>query len=158
LSHLYPRYVRAFEGKCSQYLPELRNNAEILELGSHLGAFLQTAEEWGWRPTGLDIGESTCAFARNRRSFPHAATVIPQTALNLPGYNNLLGFPYLHGYTPATLDRFLRAHRFDLVATYDRPMAANPPRKRAPANYRRAVDRDPVQKATFLNPAALGRV
>jgi SAM-dependent methyltransferase len=181
LSHLYPRYVRAFEDKRSQYLPALRNDAEVLELGSHLGAFLQTAEEWGWRPTGLDIGESTCAFARKRglsvkrltlddyspklrkpeaifiwncfeqledpsrtlrQSYrlldkhglllvrvPNAdfyreqqwrlCNMRSQAALKLLGYNNLLGFPYLHGFTPATLDRLLRAHRFDPVATHN---------------------------------------
>jgi hypothetical protein len=181
LSHLYPRYVRAFDDKRSQYLPVLRNNAEVLELGSHLGAFLETAEEWGWRPTGLDIGESTCAFARRqgvsvkklgledyspklrkpdaifiwncfeqledpsrtlRQSYrmldKHGLLLVrvpnpdfyreqqwrlrnlnSQTALNLLGYNNLLGFPYLHGYTPATLDRLLRAHLFEPVATHD---------------------------------------
>jgi hypothetical protein len=66
LSHLYPRYVRAFEEKRSQYLAVLRNGAEVLELGSHLGTFLQTAEQWRWRPRGLDIGESSRAFARNQ--------------------------------------------------------------------------------------------
>src|ERR1700679_3496939 len=162
----------------TQYLPVLRYNAEVLELGSHLGAFLQTAEEWGWRPTGLDIGDSTCAFARKQglsvkrlgledyspklrkpeaifiwncfeqledpsrtlhRSYrlldKHGLLLVrvpnadfyreqrwrlrnlhSQTALNLLGYNNLLGFPYLHRYTPATLHRFLRVHRFVPVA------------------------------------------
>jgi Methyltransferase domain len=181
LNQLYPRYVRAFDDKRSQYLPELRNNAEVVELGSHLGAFLQTAEEWGWRPTGLDIGESTSAFAHKQGTSvkrlpledyspklrkPEAIFIwncfeqlkdparkleqayrmldkhglllvrVPnadfyreqrwrlrnlrsQTALKLLGYNNLLGFPYLHGYTPATLDRLLRSHRFDPVARYN---------------------------------------
>jgi SAM-dependent methyltransferase len=181
LRHLYPRYVRAFEDKRSQYLPELRNNAEVLELGSHLGAFLQTAEEWGWRPTGLDIGDSTSAFARRQGTRvkrlpledyspklrkPEAIFIwncfeqledpsrtlqqshrllernglllvrVPnadfyreqrwrlrnlrsQQAFKLLAWNNLLGFPYLHGYTPATLDQFLRTHNFDPVATHD---------------------------------------
>jgi hypothetical protein len=35
-------------------------------VGSHLGAFLEAAKKWGWRPIGLDIGESTSAFARKR--------------------------------------------------------------------------------------------
>src|SRR5436190_16633108 len=63
LTYLYPRYLRAFEEK-NQYKVLLRNNAEILELGSHLGTFLQTAEQWGWRPIGLDIGSATSSFAR----------------------------------------------------------------------------------------------
>jgi hypothetical protein len=63
LTYLYPRYLRAFDEK-RQYKFLLRNNAEILELGSHLGAFLQIAEQWGWRPIGLDIGSATSSFAR----------------------------------------------------------------------------------------------
>jgi hypothetical protein len=66
MRHLYPRYVRAFEQKRGLYQPLLRANAEVLEVGSHLGAFLQTAEEWGWRPTGLDIGAATSEFARRQ--------------------------------------------------------------------------------------------
>lgn len=66
MKHLYPRYVRAFEQKRRLYQPLLRPHAEVLEVGSHLGAFLQTAEEWGWRPTGLDIGAATSEFARRQ--------------------------------------------------------------------------------------------
>jgi len=66
MKHLYPRYVRAFEQKRPLYQPLLGNHAEVLEVGSHLGAFLQTAEEWGWRPTGLDIGAATSEFARRQ--------------------------------------------------------------------------------------------
>jgi hypothetical protein len=44
----------------------LREHADVLEIGSHLGGFLQTAEQWGWRPTGLDIGASTSSFARRQ--------------------------------------------------------------------------------------------
>jgi hypothetical protein len=66
MKHLYPRYVRAFARKRELYRPLLRNNAEVVEVGSHLGAFLQTAEEWGWRPTGLDIGAATSEFARRQ--------------------------------------------------------------------------------------------
>ena len=179
LRHLYPRYVRAFGDKRPNYLPFLRNGAEVLEVGSHLGAFLQTAEEWGWRPTGLDIGATTSAFARrqglsvkrlaledysrglnnpdaifiwncfeqledpsgalrqsHRLLNKHGLLVVrvpnadfyrgqrwrlrkwqSQTALKLLGYNNLLGFPYLHGFTAATLDRLLRAHHFEPFAT-----------------------------------------
>lgn len=66
MKHLYPQYVRAFERKRNLYQPLLRNGAEVLEVGSHLGAFLETAEEWGWRPTGLDIGSATSEFARRQ--------------------------------------------------------------------------------------------
>ena len=32
--------------------------------------------------------------------------------LDAMGYNNLLGFPYLHGYSPATLERLIEQHGF----------------------------------------------
>lgn len=66
MAHLYPRYLEAFRRKEQAYRPLLRPGARVLEVGSHLGAFLQAAEEWDWRPIGLDIGESTSAFARSR--------------------------------------------------------------------------------------------
>jgi hypothetical protein len=66
MKHLYPRYARAFANKRELYQPLLRSNAEVIEVGSHLGAFLQSAEEWGWRPTGLDIGAATSEFARRQ--------------------------------------------------------------------------------------------
>jgi len=86
LHHLYPRYVQAFEEKAG-YKALLPNRAEILEVGSHLGAFLQTAEEWGWRPTGLDIGRMTSAFARRqgtsvkRQPFEDYSTLHPPSAI-----------------------------------------------------------------------------
>jgi hypothetical protein len=36
-------------------------------------------------------------------------------ALQLLGYNNLLGFPYLHGYSASALNRLLDASGFRLV-------------------------------------------
>ena len=63
MQHLYPRYVYAFESK-QRYRFVLDEHAEVLEIGSHLGAFVQTAEQWNWRPTGLDIGGDTSSFAR----------------------------------------------------------------------------------------------
>lgn len=66
MQHLYPRYARAFRGKGNNYRHLLPPRADVIELGSHLGAFLEVAEDWGWRPTGLDIGEFTSAFARSK--------------------------------------------------------------------------------------------
>lgn len=213
LAHLYPRYVRAFEDKRPQYLPMLRNHAEVLELGSHLGAFLQTAEGWGWRPVGLDIGDSTCQFARRqglsvkrmgledyapRLRKPEAVFIwncfeqledqaltlrqsyrlldkhglllvrVPnadfyreqewrlrrlrsQAALKLLGYNNLLGFPYLYGYTPATLDLLLRAHGFDPVAKHNSSVIEPPYPRMSPRmshEWRAARDESARPRAT----------
>jgi hypothetical protein len=197
MSHLYPRYLRAFEQKRSQYRPMLRSGAEVLEVGSHLGAFLQVAEEWGWRPIGLDIGESTSTFARRRGAFvrrlaieaysprlrppeaifiwncfeqlqdpsaalrrahqvldrhgllilrvPNAAfyrnqrqlleTIHAKRALRLLAYNNLLAFPYLHGYSLAALNHFLRAHHFEPIAENDSTLLT-PPYPDMPARAR----------------------
>lgn len=172
LHELYPRYQRAF-GEKALYKSLLPVGAEILEVGSHLGAFLQTAEEWGWRPTGLDIGVASSTFARRQGTFvkrlplenysspdrsdaifiwncfeqlddptevlrssyrllkTHGLLVVRvpnarfyrhqreqlrnrQSARPLKrlAYNNLLGFPYHYGYTPAALDRLLIANGF----------------------------------------------
>ena len=63
---LYPRYRQAFAEKRKRYRPLLPSRAEVLEVGSHIGAFLEVAETWGWRPIGLDIGRETSAFARRQ--------------------------------------------------------------------------------------------
>jgi hypothetical protein len=70
MRHLYPRYLRALEQKKPLYRRMLRDGAEVLEVGSHLGAFLQTAEDWGWRPTGLGVGQSTSGLPRASRFEP----------------------------------------------------------------------------------------
>lgn len=188
MRHLFPRYVDSFSEKKSQYQNLLRPGAEVVELGSHLGAFLQTAEEWGWRPIGVDIGRSTSAFARQQgltvrqldlqeysptvrqpealfiwncfeqlenaseilmRSYqmldrwgllvvrvPNATfyckerykltNVRSGQALRMLGYNNLLGFPYLHGYTQAALERLLRLHSFEPLATHNSSLLTTP--------------------------------
>jgi SAM-dependent methyltransferase len=172
MSYLYPRYLRSFERK-TRYRSLLGHRAEILELGSHLGAFLEVAENWGWRPTGIDIGNATANFARDRGLSVKRAPIedywprqkveavfiwncfeqlenpthvlrhchrvlqpdgvvvirVPNAnfyrlqkkwlrtrpsseALRSLAYNNLLGFPYLHGYSPSLLYRLLIANGF----------------------------------------------
>jgi hypothetical protein len=177
MKHLYPRYLRAFEEKRARYETLLPSGAEVLELGSHTGAFLEAAENWGWRPTGLDIGRSTSMFARRQggsvkqtaleeysppsrrlqaifiwncfEQLQDPATTLTRShqllhrnglliirvpnadfyrrlrrqldgkessrPLNLLGYNNLLGFPYLHGYGLTALQNIVRAHGFEPV-------------------------------------------
>src|SRR3954467_11271521 len=66
MAQLYPRYLAAFRQKEKAYRSLLDPAADVLDLGSHLGAFLQTAEEWNWKPIGLDVGTDTSAFARAR--------------------------------------------------------------------------------------------
>jgi SAM-dependent methyltransferase len=187
MRHLYPRYVRAFEEKKTQYGRLLRARADVLEVGSHLGAFLQTAEQWGWRPVGLDIGASTSTFSRrqglsvkrmaiedylprlrhdavfiwncfeqlddpssalrnsHRLLQPHGLLVVrvpnvqfyqhkrkqlkdasSRRSLRLLAYNNLLGFPYLHGYTPDLLCRLLRANGFNPMVSHNSNLLTPP--------------------------------
>jgi hypothetical protein len=175
MDHVYPRYVQAFRQKQAVYRDLLPPNSDVLELGSHLGGFLQTAEEWNWRPLGLDVGLDTSAFARRngftvRRKmledadvrdrsldgvfiwncFEQIAAPVPtllrawtllrdsgvlvvrvpnalfyrvfgqrlcidcsdQFAMRALAYNNLLGFPYLYGYTAESLNRLVESCGF----------------------------------------------
>jgi SAM-dependent methyltransferase len=66
MQHVYPRYVEAFRKKAEAWRDRLRPGASVIEVGSHLGGFLQAAEEWNWRPVGLDIGKDTSEFARHQ--------------------------------------------------------------------------------------------
>jgi len=47
-------------------------------------------------------------------------------ALKLLGYNNLLGFPYLHGFGPDTLTTLLRAHRFQPMLVHSSSLLTPP--------------------------------
>ena len=59
----YPEYISAFRRKRVPYRELLPDGASVLEVGSHYGAFLQVAGEWGWRAEGVDVGKDTSAFA-----------------------------------------------------------------------------------------------
>jgi SAM-dependent methyltransferase len=187
MAQVYPHYLQAFRSKASAYSGRLRPNADVLEIGSHLGAFLQTAEEWGWRPVGLDVGRDTSDFARQRGLTVRGETIedarlasesfeavlvwncfeqlpdpgatlaairrvlrpwgllgirIPnalpyrllrQGALKREGfarkalaYNNLLGFPYLYGYTAENLNRLLERSGFEFVAGFNSELVTTP--------------------------------
>ena len=66
MAQVYPRYVEFFRNKREAFADRLPPHASVIELGSHLGGFLQAAEEWNWHPVGLDIGKDTAEFARRR--------------------------------------------------------------------------------------------
>lgn len=66
MDRLLPRYLEAFRGKEQPYRSLLPSGAKILEIGSHFGAFLKVACEWGWKATGLDVGRDTARFARSK--------------------------------------------------------------------------------------------
>ena len=67
----YPEYVAAFRRKQIPYRDLLPNAARVLEVGSHYGAFLQVAGEWGWRAEGVDVGRDTSAFASSKGFVVH---------------------------------------------------------------------------------------
>ncbi len=66
MERLYPQYVDAFRRKENPYRSLLKPGARVLEIGSHYGAFLQTAKEWGWCAEGVDIGYDTSRFAQSK--------------------------------------------------------------------------------------------
>lgn len=63
---LLPRYVQAFRDKKEPYRKLLAPGSKVLEIGSHYGAFLQVAIEWGWHPAGVDIGKDTSRYAKSK--------------------------------------------------------------------------------------------
>jgi SAM-dependent methyltransferase len=77
MRQLLPRYVEAFRRK-DAYRGWLPGHARVLEIGSHLGAFLQVAEEWNWDASGLDAGGDTAGFARESGFVVHRG--IPEEA------------------------------------------------------------------------------
>ena len=180
MAHVYPRYVEAFRNKSEAYKDRLRPGASVIELGSHLGAFLQAGEEWNWRPVGLDIGYDTSDFARRHGLTVRRETIedtripagsadavfiwncfeqladpastlraawrllarhgllvlrVPNGAFYLERrsnddgaleWNNLLAFPYLHGYSAETLNRAVRRHGFEPVRGFNSELITMP--------------------------------
>lgn len=66
MNRLLPRYVEAFRAREQPYRTLLEAGARVLEIGPHLGAFLQVAREWDWKPEGVDIGKDTTRFIRSQ--------------------------------------------------------------------------------------------
>lgn len=75
MERLYPRYVEAFRAKERAYRRLLPAGAKVLEVGSHYGAFLQTAAEWGWQAEGVDVGRDTSRFAQSKGFTVHVAAL-----------------------------------------------------------------------------------
>lgn len=71
IEDVYPKYLRAFREKEKPYRALLPAGANVLEIGSHYGAFLQTAQEWGWTVAGVDVGQETSRFARSKGFVVH---------------------------------------------------------------------------------------
>jgi hypothetical protein len=180
MAQVYPRYVEFFRNKREALAERLPPHASAIELGSHLGGFLQAAEEWNWRPVGLDIGRDTSEFARKRGLTVRRDTIedtrvpagtadavfiwncfeqladpkptlkaaylllkpfgllivrVPNAAFYLEyrathrdwlAWNNLLGFPYLYGYSPEPLDHLVTQHGFEPVRGFNSELLTMP--------------------------------
>lgn len=180
MEQIYPRYLEAFRNKATALRKRLHPHAPVLEIGSHLGAFLQVAEEWNWRSVGLDIGQDTAAFARSKgltvrreriedthlpagsfdavfiwncfeqltapvdvlksahrllRQFGLLVLRVPNATFycalrgladNWLAWNNLLGFPYLYGYTAQTLDSITSRYGFEPVRGFNSELVTMP--------------------------------
>lgn len=75
MEHQYPKYVEAFRKKENAFRSLLPQQSQVLEIGSHYGAFLQVATEWGWSAEGVDPGKDTSRFAKSRGFQVHVAGV-----------------------------------------------------------------------------------
>jgi SAM-dependent methyltransferase len=180
MAHVYRRYVDFFRKKKDAMADRLPPGASVLEIGPHLGGFLQAAEEWNWSPIGLDIGKDTSEFTRRLgltvrreriedtrvpassadaifiwncfeqlaepapaleaayrllRPFGLLVLRIPNAAFYLEhrgshedwlAWNNLLGFPYLYGYTDRTLNRIAAEHGFEPVRGFNSELLTMP--------------------------------
>jgi len=58
-------HINAYRRKRRLYQPLLQRGARVVEVGSYVGGFLHVAREWGWDPTGVDVGHDTSRFARS---------------------------------------------------------------------------------------------
>ncbi len=73
MDRLYPKYLDGFRRKEKPFRSLLPSAARVVEIGSHYGAFLQTAQEWGWRAEGVDVGKDTSRFAQSKGFTVHNA-------------------------------------------------------------------------------------
>lgn len=55
--------IDAYRAKEHWLRPMLPPGANVIEVGSYVGAFLHVAHEWGWTATGVDVGDDTARFA-----------------------------------------------------------------------------------------------
>jgi len=75
IENVYPQYLEAFRAKQNTYRGLLQSGARVVEVGSHYGAFLQTATEWGWEAEGVDVGDDTSRFAKSKGFTVHHAAL-----------------------------------------------------------------------------------
>ena len=77
-------------------------------------------------------------------------------ALGSLAYNNLLGFPYLAGYTPQLLNSLVGRHSFEPLAGFDSTLITTPfPDLTSKIRRELAIVNQPYRNAKVRNPFAL---
>jgi SAM-dependent methyltransferase len=61
---IFTRVLAALEGR----LPATRRT--LIDIGAHVGRFLELARRKGWRPEGVELNPTTAAYARERAGVP----------------------------------------------------------------------------------------
>jgi len=91
----YPVYVMermlraqidAYRAKEHWLRPMLTVPANVIEVGSYVGAFLHVAHEWGWNATGVDVGDDTSRFA-TAHSYPTRHATLEECAFEKASFD-----------------------------------------------------------------------
>lgn len=75
MDRLFPRYAEAFAAKEDPYRSLLPQKAKVLEIGPHLGGFLEAATRWGWDAEGVEVGKDTAEYVQSRGFRTHVGTL-----------------------------------------------------------------------------------
>lgn len=93
----YPAYVMermlraqidAYRAKEHWLRPLLPAGANVIEIGSYVGAFLHVAHEWGWTATGVDVGDDTAHFA-TAHSYPTRHASLEECAFETASFDGV---------------------------------------------------------------------
>ena len=93
----YPAYVMermlraqidAYRAKEQWLRPLLRAGANVIEVGSYVGAFLHVAHDWGWTATGVDVGDDTARFAA-AHSYPTRHASLEKCAFEMASFDGV---------------------------------------------------------------------
>jgi 2-polyprenyl-3-methyl-5-hydroxy-6-metoxy-1,4-benzoquinol methylase len=91
LQSLFDEQYAFYQPRMAELARMRGRRGHVLEVGSYLGAFLQAAEQSGWRAHGIDVNASATDFARGR-----GCTV-----------------------TESSLEAYQSNHRYDVVALWN---------------------------------------
>ncbi len=93
----YPPYVMermlraqidAYRAKEHWLRPMLPSDANVIEVGSYVGAFLHIAHEWGWAAIGVDVGDDTARFA-TAHSYPTRHASLEECAFDTASFDGV---------------------------------------------------------------------